>query len=187
MMKQIVQWLVVGLILSCGGNKASYDSDNPNNYPYESGPSIISKASFQIGSIQRSFVHQHNVSCINDKNRNETVILFNDETSGSTLSVRMAQIDLSDSFGSRSYNVVANPGEDSFILAINSDKVNGVFRLQANSSANYVPNCQINYTLDSWQMNASFRCYSMTSRSGQIQEAQGEWSCKVQSEDQWQW
>lgn len=187
MFKKTIQWGLLALIVSCGGNKASYDSDNPNHYPYESGPAILAHASFRIGSIQRNFVNQHNISCINDKDLNETVIIFNDATSGSTLSVRMDRIDLSDSTGSRTYNVAANPGEDSFIIAVDSDKTNGTYRLEANQSAPYVPNCQINYTLDAWQMNASFRCYSMTNRSGQLQEAQGEWSCKIQSEVQWQW
>ncbi len=187
MIKRTVPWLVVGLILSCGGKSSFFDSDNPNGYTYESGPAILARASFRMGSIERSFVNQHNVACITDKDRNETVIIFNDASSGSTLSVRMARVDLSDSTGSRSYNVVANPGEDSFILAVNSDKANGTFHLQANPSASYVPNCQINYTLDSWQMNATFRCHSMTNRSGQIPEASGEWSCKLQSEVQWQW
>jgi hypothetical protein len=99
----------------------------------------------------------------------------------------MGRVDLSDSYASRSYEVVANPGEDSFIIAVDSDKTNGTFRLQHNPSAYYKPTCQINYTLDDWQMNASFRCFSMTNRSGQVQEASGNWTCKIQSEVQWQW
>lgn len=187
MFKKFVPTLVVGLIISCGGNKSAFDSENPKGYNYEGGPTIQANASFQIGSLQRSFVNQHNVSCISDKERNETVIIFNDANSGSTLSVRMARVDLSDSSASRSYNVVANPGEDSFVLSIDSDKANGTFRLVENPNAYYKPNCQINYTLDSWQMNAEFKCYSMTNRAGQTQEAAGRWSCKLQSEVQWQW
>ena len=191
--KILINSLWVGLmamvLVSCGGSNSGYDSDNPNNrgYDYESGPTILAHASFRIGSIERSFVNQHNVSCISDKERNETVIIFNDATSGSTLSVRMGRVDLSDTTASRSYNVEANPGEDSFLISVNSDKTNGAYRLVYNSDAHYKPNCQINYTLNDWQMNGEFLCYSMTNRAGQTQEARGEWSCKLQSEVQWQW
>lgn len=187
MFRKYVPILVAGLIISCGGNKSAYESENPKVYTSDGGSSNLASASFQIGSIERSFVNQHNVTCISDKERNETVIIFNDANSGSTLSVRMGRVDLSDYSGSRSYNVAANPGEDSFILAIDSDKNNGTFRLVENPNAMYRPNCQINYTLDSKQMNAEFQCYSMTNRAGQTQEAKGRWSCRLQSEVQWQW
>ncbi len=187
MLKRIVRFFLIGVLVSCGGNPSTYEGDNPKSYNYESGPAILSHASFRIGSIEKSFVSQHNISCISDKDRNETVIIFNNATNGSTLSVRMARVDLSDSTDSRSYNVTANPGEDSFIISVDSDKTHDTFRLVTNSNAYYKPNCQINYTLDSWQMNAEFRCYSMTNRSGQTQEATGRWSCKLQSEAQWQW
>lgn len=188
MLRKWIPFLVLGFIISCGGgNKSAYDSENPKGYAYEGGPALPASASFQISSIQRNFVNQHNVSCISDKQKNETVIIFNDANSGSTLSVRMGRVDLSDYSGSRSYNVTANPGEDSFILAVDSDKGNGTYRLVENPNAYYKPNCQINYTLDSWQMNAEFKCYAMTNRSGQTQEASGSWSCRLQSEVQWQW
>jgi len=187
MLKRIIAILMFGVLVSCGGGHDPYESDNPNGYAYESGPAIPARASFRLGSLERSFVNEHNVSCVSDKERNETVIIFNDTSSGATLSVRMGRVDLSDSYASRSYEVVANPGEDSFIIAVDSDKTNGTFRLQHNPSAYYKPTCQINYTLDDWQMNASFRCFSMTNRSGQVQEASGNWTCKIQSEVQWQW
>jgi hypothetical protein len=158
MLKRIIAVLIFGGLVSCGGGHDPYESDNPNGYAYESGPAIPARASFRLGSLERSFVNEHNVSCVSDKERNETVIIFNDTSSGATLSVRMGRVDLSDSYASRSYEVVANPGEDSFIIAVDSDKTNGTFRLQHNPSAYYKPTCQINYTLDDWQMNASFRC-----------------------------
>lgn len=187
--KTLFNLLTLPLLISCGGGRSGYDSDNPNSkgYDYESGPAILAKASFRIGAIERNFVNHHNVSCISDKQRNETVIIFNDAASGSSLSVRMSRVELSDSTASRTYNVEANPGEDSFLISVNSDKSNGTYRLVYNPNAYFKPNCQINYTLNDWEMKAAFQCYSMTNRSGQTLEARGEWDCKLQSEVQWQW
>jgi hypothetical protein len=188
MLKRLLQWLIVGLLMSCSkGSGPTFESDNPNHYPYESGPAIVASASLQLGSIARNFSHQNNVACVTDKERNETVIIFNDANSGASLSVRMGRVDLSDSNDSRSYNVEANPGEDSFLISVNSDRNNGAYRLAYNPNAYFKPHCQINYTLDSWQLRASFRCYSMTNRAGQTQEASGDWNCKLQSEVDWQW
>ncbi|MCX6102270.1 MAG: hypothetical protein NT000_03280 [Proteobacteria bacterium] len=187
MYQRIFQWLIVGLVVSCGGKQSDNGLDNPNGYSYDQGPAILAHADLQIGSLQKSFVGQHNVACIADKKLGETVIIFNDANSGATLSVRMGRIDLSANSESRTYNLIANEGHDSFLISVNTDKDNGIFRLEANPSATYVPSCEINYTLDAWQMNAEFRCYSMSNRAGQVQEARGNWTCKIQSEVQWQW
>ena len=187
--KMLFNSLTLFFLVSCGGgSRTGYDADNPNRgYDYESGPAILAQASFRLGSIERDFVNHHNVSCVTDKQKNETVVIFNNATNSSSISVRMARVDLSNSTASRSYNVEANPGEDSFLISVNSDRSSGIYRLVYNPQAVYKPNCQINYTLDDWEMKAAFQCYSMTNRAGQTLEAKGAWSCKLQSEGQWQW
>lgn len=135
-------------------------------------------ASFQLGYASRAFSSQNTVLC--SKNASgEGVFIFGDDQTGSSLSLRLRVSTppntnrwLSTRINGENITVALGgaPAKDNFQMAGLTEQ-----------------NCSVITNEYQGIFKGSFHCYRLTNQEGTGRMARGSFSCKIETEQKWDW
>lgn len=150
-------------------------SQNPENVPVNP-----VQASLSIANIQRNFGPEDNVSCSVNALLTEAVVIFSNQASSSSFSIRMQNVGEKKS---TRWLASQNTGEN-VLITLGGDTKQNNYQMARDDAGN---NCWVTTEIVQGNLNGYFQCEQLTNRNANPQAASGSWACRVQSSTEWRW
>ena len=167
----------LSLLTACMRNQ---DPNSLPNQPFEI-PQVF--ASVQIGSVTRNFSEPNSLTCSLDNLHHEAVVTFSNSQNESSLSIRMSDIDVNQ----RSHPMNSSNGRENILIALGGDRRQNNYQMMTGLLRNRSSRCDVNYEVRQSLFLARFQCQGLVNSTGSSQQASGQWSCRVQPTQDWNW